>query len=286
MQKKQEKCQSCGHDLTGNYCPNCGERRFNRSDLSLNRVLKHFLVSITNLDFNIFRSLYLLLLKPGFLTLEYLKGKRNTLLNPLQLFLLINLIYFIVQPFTIANSFNNNLDSQISRQIYSPITGKIIENKLKDADVKLIEEYHEDFNNKSENLAKSLVIIIVPFIAVLLQLLFFRSKKYFAEHLVFALHFMAYNLLINFTVITLIMTPIIRLVINLERAVQGLELTMALVLILVSLLYSYAAMRRVYKQNRSITILKSVVVSLGFFPIIFIYRFILFFITYIWMGTF
>jgi len=42
-----------------------------------------------------YRSLYPLVLKPGFLTIEYLKGRRASYVQPFKLFLVITLLYFI-----------------------------------------------------------------------------------------------------------------------------------------------------------------------------------------------
>ena len=142
MNKKNDKCQSCGYNFYGKYCSNCGEKQFSREDLSLKKSFKNFIFSISNIDSNLFKSLVLLLKKPGFLTKEYLNGKRTLYLKPLQLFLLINLLYFLIQPFTIAQGFNNTLNSQIHRQIYSSLTRKIIETKLQNADTSQKQEYN------------------------------------------------------------------------------------------------------------------------------------------------
>lgn len=88
-------CLNCGHELTGRYCSNCSQDSWAHSD-SMWHLATHFFSDITHYDSQFLKTLKPLLFKPGFLTLEYLKGKRASYLNPVRLFVFLNFILFVL----------------------------------------------------------------------------------------------------------------------------------------------------------------------------------------------
>jgi len=91
---ESKECQNCGYKDSGNFCSNCGQ-----SFTELNRPLKDILAEvgdIVNLDSRIFRSIPPFLFKPGFLTREYLAGKRKKYMSPFRLYLLLSLLFFFL----------------------------------------------------------------------------------------------------------------------------------------------------------------------------------------------
>lgn len=69
-----EQCPNCGVRLTGRYCADCGQKT-----APLNPTIGHFLHEVAHellhFDGKIFRSVWLLLTRPGFLTRELLAGR-------------------------------------------------------------------------------------------------------------------------------------------------------------------------------------------------------------------
>ena len=63
-------------------------------------MLSETLEAFFHLDSKIFLSLRTLITKPGQLTAEYFRGRRKPYMAPLQLFLVCNFLFFILQPFT------------------------------------------------------------------------------------------------------------------------------------------------------------------------------------------
>src|SRR5437016_1662576 len=82
-------CPECGAELQGKYCHECGEKKPDRHDLQLKHFFHHGLHEITHLDSKIFRTLRALIVQPGFLTTEYMAGRRHRYFLPLRLFLVI-----------------------------------------------------------------------------------------------------------------------------------------------------------------------------------------------------
>ena len=92
-------CKNCGTPLTGEYCSKCGQRDFdfNRSFGELGAELAE---SFFNWDTKIIHGVYELLFRPGFLTTEYLAGRRASQVPPLRFYLFVSILYFLVGSFS------------------------------------------------------------------------------------------------------------------------------------------------------------------------------------------
>src|ERR1700760_1248991 len=88
---KPWQCPTCGLQVSGKFCPECGEKKFGAADLSIRHFFTHALGDFFHFDSKIFRSFRLLFTRPGFLTAEYLRGCRKPYLHPFQLFFIANL---------------------------------------------------------------------------------------------------------------------------------------------------------------------------------------------------
>jgi Protein of unknown function (DUF3667) len=78
-------CLNCANPLTGNFCAACGQA--GRVHRSLAAFWHDFLHSILHLDGKIWRTLPLLVFRPGRLTHLYIHGQRVRFVSPLALFL-------------------------------------------------------------------------------------------------------------------------------------------------------------------------------------------------------
>src|SRR5579862_3912078 len=87
-------CANCGAALAGRYCSACGQR----VEPPLH-TLWHFAQvateDVTHADSRLWRSLAALLFKPGFLTREFLAGRRASYLPPVRLYLVLSVVFFI-----------------------------------------------------------------------------------------------------------------------------------------------------------------------------------------------
>jgi hypothetical protein len=87
-------CLNCSADLGGGrYCSNCGQSA--RPHRTLGGLVGEFLASLWNFDTKAWRTLPMLLFRPGTLTRAYVYGKRVRYISPLAAFLLsIFLMFF------------------------------------------------------------------------------------------------------------------------------------------------------------------------------------------------
>ncbi len=93
-------CTNCGKVLqeSDNYCPHCGQENNNKRQ-SFRKVMYEHLEGLISIDSRLAQSLPALIFRPGFLTKEFLKGRRQRYLEPVKMFLSIVVLYFILASF-------------------------------------------------------------------------------------------------------------------------------------------------------------------------------------------
>jgi hypothetical protein len=94
---RYKNCLNCRSDLSEKdvYCSQCGQK-VQSPIIRFKDFLKDAFEDYFSIDSKIFKSLFPLLFKPGFLTIEYINGKRNSYVPPFRLFLIISITYFLL----------------------------------------------------------------------------------------------------------------------------------------------------------------------------------------------
>jgi hypothetical protein len=93
--RKETNCLNCGATVVGKYCHICGQENIAPKE-SVWQLITHFFNDITHFDGKFFSTLKDLLFKPGFLSKEYMKGRRASYLNPVRMYLFTSFIFFLV----------------------------------------------------------------------------------------------------------------------------------------------------------------------------------------------
>ncbi|MBV9773140.1 MAG: DUF3667 domain-containing protein [Gemmatimonadetes bacterium] len=91
-------CPNCGDATPGNFCRNCGQARRDMN-VSLREIVADFLEDQLALSARLPRTLAWLLFRPGLLTREYLAGRIARYLQPLRLYLMASVAFFLVLPY-------------------------------------------------------------------------------------------------------------------------------------------------------------------------------------------
>lgn len=91
----EKDCLNCGTIVQGHYCQHCGQENIVPKETFWHMVT-HFFYDITHFDGSFFTTLKDLLFKPGFLTKEYMKGKRKSYLHPVRMYVFTSAIFFLV----------------------------------------------------------------------------------------------------------------------------------------------------------------------------------------------
>lgn len=91
-------CLNCGSQMDGRFCAECGQ------PANIHRTLGHMVAEVLrgifNLDTRAWKTLPLLLFRPGTLTRSYIHGQRARYISPLAMFLLSVFTMFVVFGFT------------------------------------------------------------------------------------------------------------------------------------------------------------------------------------------
>jgi Protein of unknown function (DUF3667) len=94
-ERKEKICLNCNADLHGRYCHVCGQQNTEPKE-TVWGLVTHFFNDITHFDGKFFSSLKYLVTKPGFLSAEYVKGRRSSYLNPIRMYIFTSAIFFII----------------------------------------------------------------------------------------------------------------------------------------------------------------------------------------------
>ncbi len=92
-------CRNCGSQAPLNFCPECGQETTLHPP-TLGEFLHEFVGHYVALEGALWRTLGMLLMKPGRLTREYLDGRRRRYVLPLRLYLTASFLFFLVLKLT------------------------------------------------------------------------------------------------------------------------------------------------------------------------------------------
>jgi hypothetical protein len=93
--RKETNCLNCDAQVDGRYCKNCGQENLEPKQ-TFWHLVTHFFNDVTHFDGKFFTTLKSLLLKPGFLTEEYVKGRRMKYLDPVRMYLFVSFAFFLM----------------------------------------------------------------------------------------------------------------------------------------------------------------------------------------------
>lgn len=278
------QCRSCGAEVRGRYCHHCGEKRFDPADLSARKVSEDLFTAFTDVDGKLLKSWYLLLRKPGQLTKDYLNGVRVQRLTPFQVLVMSNILFFLVAGLLGYSAFTTPLEvhTQATNFLHQPLAEQWVEQRLASTGEER-SDFAARFNDRAEIQAKSLVIIMVPMLALLVYLLNWQSRFGALSHWVFATYVFAFMLFIQATVAPLLERLLVWLLPLFGEHVLGqwFEFSYSILLFLGFGIYFYLASRRVHQWPRYSAWLKAFLFVFGVYWIFLIYRMVLFFTTFL-----
>ncbi|WP_462255262.1 DUF3667 domain-containing protein [Ferruginibacter sp.] len=268
-------CKNCSQQLTGKFCSNCGEKVYTNHDKNIGHFFEEGFHFITHFDGKFFTTLKTVITKPGQLSLDYCNGVRKKYFKPLSFFLVVVVLYLLFPKFQGLNmAFSTYVNKEYKYAAYAlPIAkNKIAVQKISG------NELAEHYNARSEKFAKPFLLILLPFSAILLWILFFKRKLFF-DHFVLGVELNAILICIQFliapllyTISTAIYSPAANFFADDNLSPFFIIETSLLLFIIVK------ATKKFYNQNWWWTISKSVLfLSLYMFIIIDIYKMLLYF---------
>jgi hypothetical protein len=184
-------CLNCGRAVSARFCSECGQENTDYH-VSLGRLIADLFEELFQLESRLWRSLWMLFRKPGLLTREYNAGRRVSYTTPLRLYLIASVVYFFVgsvMPQKIESLIKIDQPTatdQLEIERSPPIVRKFLERAM---------EAQKDPIAAGRRVQQALALWgpriaagLVPWLAILTWIFFRRPKRFFVEHLVFALH--------------------------------------------------------------------------------------------------
>ncbi len=96
QKERQEKnCLNCNAEVLGRFCQVCGQENIETKE-SFWSLATHFVYDITHFDGKFFSTLKYLIFRPGFLSQEYLRGRRIAYLHPIRMYVFTSAIFFLI----------------------------------------------------------------------------------------------------------------------------------------------------------------------------------------------
>ena len=331
-ERKERNCLNCNSVLQGKYCHICGQENVEPKE-TVWHLVSHFFQDITHFDGKFFHTLRYLVWKPGFISREYINGRRASYLNPVRMYVFTSAFFFLVF-FTVykvdtlevkkgisydgktidmiqamdsavfadftrkINMKENGIGEPMSREAFKNFTdtvrqksffllpkgpaykskaaydsaissGKIHDNWWKQQFINKFIEINRKFGNNMDDfgseLAKSMIhrlpqllFISLPFLALLLKLLYIQRKKFFyVDHGIFSIHFYIF----------IFITMLILFALNKldDQLHLGFINSITAFFVAVIFFYQYKAMRNFYGQRRLKTIVKFLILNFFFF---------------------
>lgn len=276
-------CPNCGDTSPGKYCPECGQARRTRL-VSLREMAVDFLDDQMSLNSRLPHTLFSLLLRPGYLTEEYLRGRIASYIRPLRLYLGASVVFFLLLSFaegrwlqvgattdargaalaagtdSLVSALRADLGSagaglpeadgswvdRIDVRTPVPALDQLVEQKRAHFRRMTPGEAVRELAKEFQERIPTMMFLLLPVFALLLKVLYARRSRLYVEHFVFALHLHAFAFA-AFTVMLL--------------ARNG---AVSSVLTLWVMLYTFLSMRRVYGQSALKTGVKYMALGWGY----------------------
>jgi uncharacterized protein DUF3667 len=189
-----ENCSNCGTQLIDKYCHKCGQKKIELKDRTVKAFAAHFFEEFLTFDSKFFRSLKYLILKPGFLTHEYISGRFVHYISPVKMYLFTSLVVFFILTRTDPDTYKSFMEPPDKDNYSQAIIDDIRESKGMSE-----EEFRDKFNPIVNDYMTIGIFFIMIAFSLVLKLIYINKHIYYVEHLVFTLHF--FSMVLIFIVI-------------------------------------------------------------------------------------
>ena len=247
----EKGCPNCTAEFVGEYCPACGQKKIHAGELTASHFFQGLAEDLTDFrhKFKTIRSLGALF-KPGFLTKEYLSGRRQRYLSPLKLFLICAAIFFFASPwagFNLSSLIQDDKSGELAKLVSNDVIKRDVDQSL----------LNERFDLRLRSIYPMTLGVGIIVMASLLHLIFRKKNHPFGAHLIFALYYFSFLYLVTIAA-------------GASRRL-GLTSEMAGILAICLLVpYLFLALKLVYSESIPSILLKTVLLQLLIFAINFI----------------
>lgn len=216
--RAEKNCLNCGTEVPERYCTHCGQENTVPHE-SFGHLFNHFFADVIHYDSKTLITLKYLLFRPGFLTQEYIAGKRVRYVNPIKFYIFTSFVFFfsyfaftheeegkdvnstviVAESYhpgdydktdSIANTWAKKLDRYKNEEDYLNAQKALPANKRDGAFTRLaVRQYFKQKERKEKGEAgmderfqhnyPKMMFILLPLFALYLKWFYRRSKKWF-----------------------------------------------------------------------------------------------------------
>lgn len=245
--RTEKNCLNCGEWVERKFCPECGQENVQVRESFLH-IVSHFISDYLHYDSKFFKSLGYLLTKPGFLTKEYLEGRRMRYIHPLRLFFFATIVMVIV-----ANAYHSKFKVVVPGHKAAIVQDSVVQptivsrydlHALNSQEQKIIENLSEAFDNMSHYL-KYISFLLLPVYALGFYMLYWRTKKFYVDQLVYTVHVQSFG----YVILIMLLPIFMYLIPSFHEWYQA-------ILVLVIALYLTLSLKYLYRQSWARTLFK------------------------------
>jgi Protein of unknown function (DUF3667) len=210
-----QTCDNCGNLVTQRYCGACGQR----ADPPVHSLMHFSQVAaedLTHADSRLWRTLGALLFKPGFLTAEFLAGRRARYLPPVRLYLVLSVAFFLFASATQSKLAVLQFDEDTKTVHPAPLDGsgaklgaetvvqrqerlcgdanyngpwaKRLQPAFASACRKAVADDGRELQVAFLHNVPRAMFVFLPLVAAVMMLLYLRPRHYYVEHLLLLVH--------------------------------------------------------------------------------------------------
>jgi Protein of unknown function (DUF3667) len=283
-------CQNCGEPLAGPYCSACGQHDVDYHR-SFGPMVEDALEGFFHFDGKFLKSARYIFTRPGFLTNEFIAGRRVRYAHPLRFYIFASFLFFAVTALTdhqrtpaeSARDAKELADELKAEGIETPAAkaqsadaasaaaahpGGVAPAQSQGADgssrVKALQGVlnkaanvdRQAFARELAHLLPEMLFFCLPILALMLTLAFHRSGRFYIEHMIFALHIQAFVFLAM-----IIASAVTYLAHFISDGVQQLA---SAIVFFGSIWLAYRAFANVYGRSSGMVSVKFVLVGLAY----------------------
>jgi Protein of unknown function (DUF3667) len=283
-------CQNCGEPLAGPYCSACGQHDVDYHR-SFGPMVEDALEGFLHFDGKFLKSARYIFTRPGFLTKEFIAGRRVRYAHPLRFYIFASFLFFAVTALTAhkstpaesAKDAKELTDELKAEGIGTPAAkavpanaasaaaarpGDVAPAQPQGADGSSRVKAFQSVLNKAGNVDRQafarelahlfpeMLFFCLPILALILTMAFHRSGRFYVEHLIFALHIQA------FVFLAMIVSAAVTYLAHFIG--DGIQQLAGAIVFFGSVWLAYRAFENVYGRSSGMVAVKFVLVGLAY----------------------
>lgn len=218
-------CKNCETKLDEGfqYCPKCGQEHKDKV-IHFKQFILDFLGDYFTFDSLIIRSVRPLLFNPGFLTNEFIAGRRVRYIPPLRMFIFISIIFFLIL---------GRVDGSVGVEA--------------NEETEFLDSFFSVWFPR-------LFFLLLPLFALFLYMLFRKAGRFYLVHFIFSVHLHAFIFVLS--------TIMVILIDYIFPSSVFLSQWSLIIIILILQIYLLIALKKVFEQKWLTSILKLILLNI------------------------